>query len=120
MKNYVQKGDVIEVPAAAAAVASGQVVVIGALLAIANHPAASGAPFNATLTGVYEVPKATGAAWTQGQTLMWDASVSAFAPVGTAAAGDVTGAGTSAFVAAASGDAKGYVRFAGLPGTVAT
>ncbi len=118
MKNFVQQGDVIEVPAAASTVASGQVVVVGSLIAVANHPAASGAPFNATLTGVFEVPKATGAAWTQGQTLMWDASASAFAPVGTPATGDVTGAGTSAFVAAGSADAKGYVRFAGLPGTV--
>lgn len=119
MKNYVQPGDIIEVPAAAAAVQAGAVVVIGTHLAVANHAAAIGEPFNAKLSGVFEVPKAAGAAWTQGQALMWDASAGAFAAVGTAATGDVTGAGTTAFVAAGSADTVAQVRFAGIPGAVA-
>ena len=44
MKNFVQPGNVIEVPSAAAAVASGQVVIIGAHIGIANHGAAIGEP----------------------------------------------------------------------------
>ena len=119
MKNFVQPGNVIEVPSAAAAVTSGQVVVIGALLASANHAAALGEPYNATLDGVYEVPKAAGSAWTLGLPLMWDASASAFTVVGTPATGDVTAGGATAFVAAASADTTGYVRLAGIPGTVA-
>lgn len=119
MKNFVQPGNVIEVPSAAAAVDSGQVVVIGAHIAIANHAAALGEPYNATLDGVFEVPKAAGSAWTLGLPLMWDASVSAFTVVGTPATGDVTSGGATAFVAAASADTTGYVRLAGIPGTVA-
>lgn len=119
MKNFVQPGHVIEVPAAASAVESGQVVVVGSHLAIANNDAGVGEPFNATLNGVFVVPKAAGAAWTLGLPLMWDASAGAFAVVGTAAAGDVTAAGVTAFVAAAAADTTGYVRLAGIPGTVA-
>lgn len=119
MKNYVQPGDTIEVPAAAAAVASGQVVVIGAHVAVANSPAAVGEPFNAKLSGVFEVPKAAGSAWTLGQPLMWDASAAAFAPVAAAASGDVTAVGATAFVAAGAAATVGQVRLAGVPGTVA-
>lgn len=118
MKNYVQRGDVLEVAAAAAAVASGQVVVVGALIGIANHPAASGQPYNATLSGVFEVPKSAGAAFTQGQPLMWDASANAFAAVATPASGDVTNAGITAWLPAASAATVAQVRFAGIPGTV--
>lgn len=119
MKNFIQPGDTIEVPAAAAAVASGQVVVIGALLAVANHPADVGEPFNAKLSGVFELPKAAGSAWVKGQPLMWDASAAAFAPVAATAAGDVTGAGAVAWEPAAAGDKLGQVRLSGIPGTVA-
>lgn len=119
MKNFIQPGNVIEVPAAAANVTAGQVVAIGSLLAVANSGAASGQPYNATLSGVFEVPKVAGAAWTLGQTLMWKAASGAFAAVGSAVSGDVTGAGVSAFAAAGSADTKALVRFAGIPGTVA-
>lgn len=119
MKNFVQPGNVIEVPSAAAAVTSGQVVVIGSHIAIANHAAALGEPYNATLDGVFAVPKASGSAWTLGLPLMWDASAGAFTVVGTPATGDVTAGGATAFVAAASADTTGYVRLAGIPGTVA-
>lgn len=119
MKNFVQPGNVIEVPSASAAVDSGQVVVIGAHIAIANHGAEIGEPYNATLDGVYEVPKVAGSAWTLGLPLMWDASAAAFTVVGTPATGDVTAGGATAFVAALSAATTGYVRLAGIPGTVA-
>lgn len=119
MKNFVQPGNVIDVPSAAAAVTSGQVVVVGAHLGIANQSAAIGEAYGASLEGVFLVPKAAGTAWTLGMPLMWDASASAFTAVGTPATGDVTAGGASAFVAAASGDTTGYVRLAGIPGTVA-
>lgn len=118
MKNFRQAGNVLSVAAAAATVASGQVVIVGSLIGVAATPAATGQPYELNLDGVYEVPKAAGSAWTQGQTLMWDASASAFAPVATAASGDVNGAGTSAWAAAGSSDTLGLVRFAGNPGTV--
>ena len=67
MKNYQQRGHVIEVLAAAAAVAAGQPVAIGAILAVANGPAQVGEPYNAERVGVFVLPKAAGTAWTQGQ-----------------------------------------------------
>ncbi len=118
MKNYIQRGEVIEVPAATSAVASGQVVVVGALLCVANHPAKQGEPFNANLVGVYEVPKAAGAAVAQGAPLYWDASVGVFAAAGAPAAGDVSGS-VAAFAAAAAGDSFVLARFSGVPGIVA-
>lgn len=119
MKNFRQSGNVLSVLAAAAAVASGEVVTVGAHIGVAATPAAIGEPFELNLDGVYEVPKTAGAAWTQGQLLMWDESAGSFAAVATPATGDVTGAGTTAWAAAASGDTTGLVRFAGIPGTVA-
>lgn len=118
MKNFRQSGNVLSVAAAAAAVAAGQVSIVGTHIGVAATPAAIGEPYELNLDGVYEVPKATGAAWTQGQALMWDASAGAFAAVGTPASGDVTAAGLTAWAAAASSDATGLVRFAGIPGTV--
>lgn len=118
MKNYIQRGEVIEVPTATSAVTSGQVVVIGALLAVANHPAAQGEPFNANLVGVYQVPKVAGAAAAQGAPLYWDVSAAAFTAAGAPAAGDVSGS-VVAFAAAASGDVVVLARFSGALGVVA-
>ena len=117
MRNYVQPGNVIEVAAAAAAVAPGQVVVIGAILAVANGSAAAGESYNATRGGVFELPKVGGAQFAQGQPLYWDASAGAFAGSGTPAAGDVTGAAV-AWESAASGTTSALVLLPGLLGTV--
>lgn len=117
MKNYIQRGEVIEVAAAAATVASGQVVVIGALLGISNHSAEQGEHFSANLVGVYEVPKAPGAAFAQGAPLYWDVSAGVFAAAGAPAAGDVSGA-VVAFAPAAGGDSFVQARFSGVPGVV--
>ena len=118
MKNFQQRGEVLEVPAASTAVSAGQVVVVGAVLAVANGPAAQGEPFNAQRCGVFVLPKAAGAAFTAGQPLMWDASAGAFAAVGTTAAGDVTGAAV-AFEAATAGATECAVLLPGAIGTVA-
>lgn len=117
MRNYVQPGNVIEVAAAAEAVAPGQVVVIGTILAVANGSAAAGEPYNATRCGVFELPKVGGAAFTQGQPLYWDATAGAFAGSGTPAAGDVTGAAV-AWGDAVSGATSALVLLPGLLGTV--
>ena len=118
MRNYVQPGNVIEVASAAVAVAPGKVVAIGAILAIANGSAAVGEPYNATRGGVFEVPKAGGAAFAQGQPLYWDVSAAAFAGSGAPAAGDITGAAV-AWEAAAAGATSALVLLPGLVGTVA-
>ncbi|MFM2254134.1 MAG: hypothetical protein RJB68_2471, partial [Pseudomonadota bacterium] len=55
MNNFKQVGDVITIPAAAAAVASGQVLKIGNILAIASHAADIGQPVECKRTGVFLV-----------------------------------------------------------------
>lgn len=118
MNNFQQRGDVIEVAAAAAAVVAGQIVAVGGILAVANHGAAVGEPYNATRVGVFVAPKAAGTALAQGQALMWDVSAGKFAAVGSAAAGDVTGAAV-AFEAAAQAAESVVVLLPGSIGTVA-
>ena len=118
MRNYVQPGNVIEVPAAEEAVVAGQVVAVGAILAIANGSAAVGESYNATRCGVFEVPKAGGGALTQGQPVYWDVSAGVFASSGTPAVGDVSGAAV-AWEAAASGATTALVLLPGLLGVVA-
>ena len=61
MKNFEQKGDFIEFTTGAA-VTSGQLVVIGSLFGAAVTSASgSGQQCTAALTGVFTLPKATGA-----------------------------------------------------------
>lgn len=119
MHNFQQQGDIIEVPAAAGPVASGQAIAIGAILAVANGPALAGEPFNAKRTGVFYLPKAAGTAWTQGQPLRWDVETGAFVAGGAATAGDVTGA-AFAFEPAGAAAVHGAVCLPGVIGTVAT
>lgn len=116
MKNYQQRGEVIEVPAAAAAVAAGQVVALGVLLVVANHSAAQGEPYNAARVGVFQALKTTGTAFAQGDALMWDASEGKFS-VGAPAAGDITGAAV-AFEPAAADATTFAVLLPGVIGTV--
>lgn len=123
MNNFKQTGDVITVPAASGAVASGQVVKIGNILAVAAHAAANGQPFEAKRTGVFIVPKVTGAVIAQGETLTWDVSANSGAGafddnLATPAAGDVTGAAAIAWEAAGNGVTSMAVMFTGTPGTV--
>lgn len=123
MNNFKQTGDVITVPAASGAVTSGQVVKIGNTLAIAAHAAANGQPYEAKRTGVFIVPKVTGAVIAQGETLTWDVSANSGAGafddnLATPAAGDVTGAAAIAWEAAGNGVTSMAVMFTGTPGTV--
>ncbi|PZA12756.1 hypothetical protein DNX69_07650 [Rhodopseudomonas palustris] len=72
MKNYLQSGDAITVPAPAD-VKSGNGVVVGALFGIAATDAASGADVVLSTTGVYTLPKVSAQAWTRGVPVFWDA-----------------------------------------------
>jgi len=73
MKNFVSSGDVLTIPAPAT-VASGDVVIAGALVGIAAHDAASGDEVTIKLGGVYELPKVAAEAWTLGAAIYWDAT----------------------------------------------
>ena len=71
MKNFVQEGNTITVTAPAA-IASGQLVVVGSINGVAAFDAASGADLEVTVEGVFELPKATTDVIAQGDKLYWD------------------------------------------------
>ncbi|MBT9385626.1 DUF2190 family protein [Pseudooceanicola sp. CBS1P-1] len=101
MQNYIQKGDTITFTSAEA-VASGQGVLMGALFGIASTSAAAGAPFEAALSGVYDLPKAADAI-AAGDRLYW--AVDADVVTTTAEGNTLIGAATEA-----AADAAAYVR----------
>lgn len=73
MKNYIQNGDVVTVPAPTT-VASGAPVVVGSIFGVAQFAATIGAPVEVARKGVFSLPKAAAQAWTVGATLYWDAA----------------------------------------------
>ena len=108
MKNFIQSGNVLTFTAAAS-VASGDGVLQGALFGVASTDAETGEDFEAALTGVFELPKASGAL-TQGQKAYW--STSNGNVTGTASGNTLIGA-----VTVAAADAATTVRVR-LNGTV--
>jgi predicted RecA/RadA family phage recombinase len=101
MKNFVQPGANVTVPAPAA-VASGAGVLVGALFGVANGDAASGADVVLSTVGVFDLPKAAGAI-NVGAAVFWDGAAV------TTTATDNTFIGY-AVAAAAPGDATARVR----------
>ncbi len=71
MKNFVQKGDVIDVELSAT-VSSGDMALIGQQLVVYKKDGESGDTVAAKRVGVFELTKATGEAWTQGDPLYFD------------------------------------------------
>jgi predicted RecA/RadA family phage recombinase len=118
--NYVQPGDVIQYTTGGA-VASGDVVKMGNILGVALTAASgSGETISVALRGVFTVPKVTAAVIAQGESLVWDVSVSKFDDnLASPASGDVSGAAAVAFEAGTSSDTTIDVMFTGVPGTVA-
>lgn len=111
MKNFVQPGDVLTFTAPVGDVVSGTGYQIGSLFCVAAADAAAGAEFEGQITGVFDLPKATGAGWTEGQVLYWDDSAKKV--TGTVGANLLIG--TAARVEA-SGDTIGRVRLNGTAG----
>lgn len=101
MKNYVQAGDVLTVTAPAN-VLSGAGVLVGSLFGVACGDALSGAEVEIKTKGVFDLAKATGAAWTVGQRLYWDDTAKNL--TGTASTNKLVAV---AVAAAASGDVVG-------------
>ena len=117
--NYVQPGEVIN-HTAGADITSGSVVAIGAIIGVALTDIANGSAGAVQITGVFEVPKVSGAVIAQGESLTWDVSAAAFDDnAATPATGDITGAAAVAFEAAGDGVTTIKVRLTGVPGTVA-
>lgn len=70
MRNYIQPGKTLTLPAPAA-VASGEVVVIGSIFGVASGDAASGADVDLAVEGVFELPKVSALAIAIGDKVYW-------------------------------------------------
>ncbi|MER8786875.1 DUF2190 family protein [Mesorhizobium sp. M0983] len=105
MKNFIQPGNSISAIAPVGGVVSGIPVIIGSLAGIPGTTALEAAEFELHLVGVYDIDKATGAAWAVGDKIYWDA---------TAKKGTKTTTSNTLFAvavaAAASGDTTGRIR----------
>jgi len=104
MKNYVQPGNTLTVPAPSGGVTAGQPVAIGSLRGIASTSAGENEDVAISRVGVFEVVKATGAAWAVGDKLYYSAANSNFTKTAT----DNVLFGFAA-AAAASGAASGLI-----------
>ena len=71
MKNFLQQGDAIAVPAPAD-VKSGDLVVVGSLFGVAATDADNGADVVLNTSGVYTLNKKSAQAWTVGAAIYWD------------------------------------------------
>ncbi len=71
MRNYVQPGETVTL-LAPANLASGEPFAVGSIFGVAACAAESGAEVEAKRTGVFDLPKTTGEAWTVGARLYWD------------------------------------------------
>jgi predicted RecA/RadA family phage recombinase len=111
---FIQEGCVLEFAAPTGGVVSGTPLLIGSLVVIPLVTAAQTIRFNAAEAGVFTVPKATGAAWTEGQILYFDSTAGNFA---TAQSATARRAGV-AIVAAASGDTTGIVKLKNIGAAV--
>lgn len=98
MKNYIQKGDTLPFTSSEA-IAAGDGVIMGALFGVAATSADANVPFEASLIGVFELPKVAGAI-TAGAKVYWKADTS---NVTTTASGNrLIGAAVSAAADAAT------------------
>lgn len=101
MKNFIQEGERINytIPAATT-IASGDVVVIGNLAGIAVTGGTTGDTIAVALEGVYQLPKPTDLAVTQGDRVYWDTATkrvtktTTHKPLGTAFASAASSAAT--------------------------
>lgn len=76
MQNYVKPGIHLTI-IAAAAITSGQLVIAGDLVGVAQADAAIGDAVVIVRQGVFELPKTSAQAWTVGAKIYWDAATSA-------------------------------------------
>ena len=85
MASYVADGDLLDYTPSSA-VAAGEVVVLGAMVAVAPRPIAANALGAVAVEGVFEMPCASGATGAQGSAINWYATSGvAHASTGTAA-----------------------------------
>lgn len=107
MRNFVQPGAVITVPAPDVVV-SGAGVLVGSLFGVAGHDAASGASLDLHVEGVFDLPKTGSQAWTVGAPIYWTGT----ACTTTASTNKLIGAAVAA-VGSGAGETVGRVRLNG-------
>jgi len=112
MKNYVQKGDTIEVTVAdvsdAVDLSSGDGYLLGSLFGVAQHDALIGESVALAVVGVFTLPKTTSQTWTVGEKAYWVA--------GTGKVSTTAGSNKQIGIIvkdAGSNDATGVVRLSG-------
>lgn len=71
MKNYIQRGDTLTVPAPVVA-ASGDGVLVGAFFGVSNGAAEVGQPMDLDVVGVFTLPKVSALAIALGDVVYWD------------------------------------------------
>lgn len=80
MKNFIQTGAMITVPAPAGGVASGQGMILGGLFGIAATTVPEGSNVEIATTGVYDLPKAPATVFALGDRVAWDDTTKVIAP----------------------------------------
>lgn len=120
--NFVSDGDVIPYTnGTGATIASGKVIALGHCLGVALGSIANGATGSVALSGVFTVPKVSGAVFVQGEKLVWDVSAGSGAgafddSAAVPATGDITG-GAIAWAAGSDGQTTCQVKL--TPGNAA-
>jgi predicted RecA/RadA family phage recombinase len=107
MKNFLQDGDVLTLPAPVGGVLSGQGMVAGKFFGVASTNAAAGASVEVAVVGVYELP-AVGPI-VQGGLCYWDGAAKKV--TATAAGNTLVGAATEAV---GGGETVAKVRLNGI------
>lgn len=115
MKNFIQNGHMITVPAPTGGIKSGSGMIVGNLFGIAVMDAVEGKNVEIATTGVFDLPKAPAAVFTLGQQVSWDATNNQVVAT-------VTGAYPIGVVtqAATNGTTMAWVRLDGVSVTAAT
>ncbi len=85
MKNFLQPGTTLTVPAPAGGVVSGSPVAVGSLRGFASATAAAGEDVAVARSGVFSVIKKAGEAWAVGDTLYYNATDGNFTKAATSA-----------------------------------
>lgn len=93
MRNYLQRGDTLDI-VAAAAVASGDVVIAGSIIGVSNVKAAIGETFALDVVGVFTLPKVSALAIAVGDKVYWDSAAKVVTK--TAASNTLLGVATTA------------------------
>lgn|SRR5215813_2520665 len=71
MKNFIQPGEVVTLPAPAGGCKSGDVITVGKLIGVAAYDAVAGADVETQLVGVFELPKASATTFSAGAPVSW-------------------------------------------------